>query len=590
MFSSLKFQVLNIARASLLLAVLCQAAGADSAFMPYKITIAPQENEKGLLPVLQQAVRRERDRLEQSGIAINDNRLIRRELGTLAKVLKSEGYYGHHIDSDKSAGRINYLIDTGRIYRIGKLSVTSTQADIVLPSEEQLGLHPDMKLRAVKVLAALETLRQFIRDHNCLYQVNTDYEVELHHESASADIHFQVKPAPQVKFGSITLQGLETVQESYVRQKLELGQDQCYRVRAIEKARLRLLQTGLFSVVNSSIGSPVDGKVDIHFELKESHHRTVKAGVGFSTDEGVSLTAGWQHRNIFGRAELLEVQGKASKLFKTIDSTLTYPGFRRPDQALVLEAELATENLDAYDSQGMTLSASLKRKLARYLTATAGVQYKFKSVQESGGKDTFALFSLPVSLGYDSRDNILDPRNGWVSSIALQPFVDTLNPDIMFLKTTLGASIYHTFRDLPLAPTIAARSLVGMINGINTDAVPASERFYAGGGGSVRGFPFQKLGPLDGNNPHGGRSVLEFSVETRFRITHDWGGVVFVDGGNAYDDQYPRFDKGVRLAVGAGARYYTSFAPIRLDIAVPVNRRSGIDDAFQVYISLAQAF
>ena len=590
MFPSLNFQVLNVSCAILLLAVLFQAAGAESAFTPFKITIAPQKNESSLLPLLQQTLSKERDRLEQSGITMNDNKLMRREHGTLAKVLKSEGYYGHHIDSDKSAGRINYRIDTGRIYRIGKLSVTSAQTDIVLPGEEQLALHPDMKLRAAKVLAALETLRRFIRDHNCLYQVNTDYEVVLHHDSASADIHFLVKPAPQVKIGNIALQGLETVQESYVHQILGLEQGQCYRTRAIEKARLRLLQTGLFSLVNSSVGSPVDGKVDMHFELKESHHRTIKAGVGFSTDEGVSLTAGWQHRNIFGRAERLEVSGKVSKLFKTIDSTLTFPSFRRPDQALVLEAELATENLDAYNSQGMTVSASLKRKLAHYLTATAGVRYKFKSVQESGGKDTFALFSLPVTLGYDSRDDILDPHNGWASSIALEPFVDTLNPDIMFLKTTLGASIYHTFKNLPLVPTIAARSLVGMINGINTDAVPASERFYAGGGGSVRGFPFQKLGPLDGTNPHGGRSVLEFSVETRFRITHDWGGVVFVDGGNVYDDQYPRFDKGVRLAVGAGARYYTSFAPIRLDIAFPVNRRSGIDDPYQIYISLAQAF
>jgi len=344
------------------------------------------------------------------------------------------------------------------------------------------------------------------------------------------------------------------------------------------------------SLVDSRVSKPVDGQVAIRFELKESHHRTIKAGVGYSTDESISLTADWQHRNIFGRAELLEVEGKVSKLFKILDTTLTYPTFRRPGQALVLEAQLATENLEAFDSQGMTLSASLQRKLARYLTATAGIQYKFKSVQESGGKDNFALIALPVSLGYDRRDNILDPRSGWVTSVALQPFLDSLDPDILFLKTTLGASIYRTFPDVPLAPTVAARSVVGMINGIDTDTVPASERFYAGGGGSVRGYPFQKLGPLLDGNPRGGRSVLEFSLEARFRFTNDWGGVVFMDGGNVYDDPYPRFDKGLRWAAGVGARYYTSFAPIRLDIAFPIDRRGGVDDAFQIYISLAQAF
>jgi len=586
----LKFRFVYTACIVLMLAFLSMSAWADGVFTPFNISITPRENEKKLLPLLQKALNKERDRLKQSGISMNENKLKRHEIGTLAKVLKSEGYYEHHIDADKSGGRLDYRIDSGRMFRIGAVSVTSSQADIVLPTVEQLGLHSDMKLRAATVLGAQETLRRLIREHNCLYQVNTSYGVILHHDAASADLRFQVKPAAQVNIGQIELQGLETVQESYVRQKLELSPGQCYRSRVIEMARLQLLKSGLFSLVNSDVDAPVDGKVDIRFILKESHHRTIKAGVGYSTDESVSLTADWLHRNIFGRAELLEIKGKASKLFKTVDATLTYPTFRRPGQALVLEAELADENLEAYDSQGMTLSASLQRKLARYLTATAGVQYKFKEVRENSAKDTFALISSPLSLGYDNRDDVLDPRNGWVSSIAVQPYIDTLNTDIMFLKTTIGASIYHSFEGLRFSPTVAARSMIGMINGIGTDSVPASERFYAGGGGSVRGYPFQKLGPLEDNDPNGGRSVLEFSLETRFRVTSNWGGVVFVDGGNVYDAQYPRFDKGVRLATGIGARYYTSFAPIRLDIAFPINRRSGVDDPFQIYISLAQAF
>lgn len=586
----MKSPVFNTLGTILVLVALTFTVEAEGEFPSFKISITPRENEQSLQPILLKALRKERDRLNQSGITMTVDKLIRRELGTLAKVLKSEGYYRHHIDFDRTGTTVNYRIETGDMYRVGDVVIGSPQANITLPTPEQIGLHSEVKLRAVTILGARDALHQFIREHNCLYQVNTDYEVVLHHESATGKVRFLVRPSPQVNLGNIAIDGLETVRESYVRGKLGLNQGQCYRTLDIEKARLRLLQTGLFTLVNSRVSAPADGKVDLSFELGESHHRTIKAGVGYSNDESISLTADWQHRNIFGRAEVLEFEGKVSKLFKTLDSTLTYPTFRRPGQALVLEAELAEENLDAYDSQGMTLTATLKRKLGKFLTASAGIQYKFKSVQENGDENTFGLMSLPLSLGYDNRDNILDPRRGWVASVAVQPFVDSLNTDIIFLKSTVGASIYHTFENVRFTPTLAARSVIGMINGIDTDTVPASDRFYAGGGGSVRGYPFQKLGPLEDGDPRGGRSLLEFSLEARMRIKKNWGGVVFIDGGNVYDEQFPRFDKGVRLAAGIGARYFTSFAPIRLDIGFPINRRSGVDDVFQIYISLAQAF
>ena len=580
---------------SLFCTVLVHAASIDPVmaaadFPPFTITINPSDREKSLHAPLQKALRKERDRLEQSGITMSGNKLFRRELGILVKVLKSEGFYRHNLAYETSGNSVIYRIETGGLYRINKVFFESSGMDIRLPDPEQLGLHTDMKLRAEAVLAAQDLLHQFIRNNNCLYQTGVSHEVVLHHDAATADVRFLIKPSEQVNINQVAINGLETVEEAYVREKLGLRDGQCYQTRSIEKVRLGLLQTGLFSIVDSQVSPPQQGKVNIRFDLKERNHRTVKAGVGYSTDESISLTAGWQHRNIFGEAELLEIEGKVSGLYKIIDTTLTYPSFRRSDQALILEAELAEENLEAFDSTGMTLTASLKRKLARYWTATVGMQYKFKSVREAGGENTFALMSLPTALGHDNRDNILDPHHGWVSTIEVQPFVDALDTDILFLKTSIGASIYHTFEDIRFAPTLAARTVFGFINGISVDSVPASERFYAGGGGSVRGYPFQKLGPLVNDDPHGGRSLMEVSLEARLRVFKNWGGVIFIDGGNVYPDQFPRIDQGLHWAVGFGARYYTTFAPIRVDIGFPLNRRSGIDDTFQLYISLAQAF
>ena len=552
--------------------------------------LMPPAVEKKLRPRMQKALRKERDRLEESGITMSDTKLFRREHRILEKILKAEGFYRSSIGFNREENSMIYRIDTGPVYRIGQVTIDPSGMDISLPDTNSLGLPGNSELQAETVLAAQDFLYQYLRENNCLYQVGVSHEVVLNHDMSSGDIRFQIRPSQQVDIGQVTVTGLVTVHEDYIREKLGLREGQCYRTRVIEKARLGLLQTGLFSIVDSQVSAPDQGRVNLRFDFRERNHRTIKAGVGYSADESISFTTGWQHRNIFGEAQLLELEGKLSGLFKILSSTLTYPGFRRPDQALILEAELAEENLEAFDSTGMTLTASLKRRLARSLSATAGMQYKFKSVREAGEENTFALMSLPVALEHDSRDNILDPGKGWVAAIEVQPFVDILDTDILFLKSTIGASIYHTFRETRLRPTLAARTVIGFINGLGVDTVPASERFYAGGGGSVRGYPFQKLGPLINDDPHGGRSLMEFTLEARFRVRENWGGVVFIDAGNVYPDQFPRIDKGLRWAAGVGARYYTTFAPIRIDIGFPLNRRSGIDDAFQLYISLAQAF
>ena len=570
-------------------ALSCPVTAADD-FFPFKIVILQPELADKFQPLLETTLQQNRDNLKQAGLQMADTKLIRHEMDLLAKVLKSEGFYEQNISYSRSNNTVEYRIDTGRAFHIENFSLHSQQADIKLPAPDKLGLKAGMRLRAADVLAAQASLDQYVRDHNCLWQVASSYAVRLNRGAATANVDFTVKPSEQVKLGNISFTGLATVHESFVRQDLNLQTGQCYRNTNIEKARLRLLQNGLFSTVDTRLSPPVNGSVNVNFDFKERHHKTVKLGAGYSTDESISLTAGWQHRNFFGNAERLDIEGKLSSLYQTLDSTLTIPAFRRPNQALVLEAELANEQLDAYDALGVTMSATLKRKLAKHLVASVGIQDKFRSIKEIDHEDTHNLLSLPAILEYDERDNLLDPRKGWVASLKLQPFIDLLNPDIYFLKTTVGGSVYHTLSGVKLTPTLAARAVLGSINGVDTDTVPADERFYAGGGGSVRGYPFQKLGPLVNGEPAGGRSLVEVSVEARLRFTDKWGGVVFVDGGNVYDSQIPKLDQGLRWAFGVGARYITSLAPIRLDIGFPINGRRGIDDTFQIYISLAQAF
>ena len=137
---------------------------------------------------------------------------------------------------------------------------------------------------------------------------------------------------------------------------------------------------------------------------------------------------------------------------------------------------------------------------------------------------------------------------------------------------------------------LAGWGRIGSIFGDQSADIPATKRLYGGGGGSVRAFGYQMLGPLDASgDPLGGRSQLELGLELRGRITEKIGGVVFVEGGNVYEDPVPDLGEEFLWGAGVGLRYFTDLGPIRVDVALPVNPREE-DDDFQVYVSLGQAF
>src|SRR5690606_4363685 len=133
-----------------------------------------------------------------------------------------------------------------------------------------------------------------------------------------------------------------------------LASGDCFRRVELEKARLRLLQTGLFAAVDITSVPPEDGRVPLRVTLKERNHRTVKAGAGYNMDEGPGLSSGWEHRNFFGSAQKLSVNARFSRLFKSLNTTLNVPSFRSPAQSLDLGAEIADENLDTFDAFGVT--------------------------------------------------------------------------------------------------------------------------------------------------------------------------------------------------------------------------------------------
>ena len=173
----------------------------------------------------------------------------------------------------------------------------------------------------------------------------------------------------------------------------------------------------------------------------------------------------------------------------------------------------------------------------------------------------------------------------------LVPYIGQFAGTALFAVASATGSYYKPLSDGPRPTVLAGRLKVGSVIGEKSAKLPANKRFFAGGGGSVRGFGYQLIGTLDDSNAlFGGRSLVEASVEARIPVTESISVVPFIDGGLVSQEIVPSFAETMRFGAGLGGRYDTPVGPFRLDIAVPVNRRRGVDKGFQFYISFGQAF
>jgi translocation and assembly module TamA len=188
-------------------------------------------------------------------------------------------------------------------------------------------------------------------------------------------------------------------------------------------------------------------------------------------------------------------------------------------------------------------------------------------------------------LGFDKSDNLLNPTKGYRLNLRLSPEASLGSGTQFYARAILDGSYYYSVND---SLVLAARARVGTISGIERDNLAPSRRFYGGGGGSVRGFGYQQLGPKDPvGDPIGGRSTNEAAVEARYRFGN-FGVAGFIDAGQVYESSIPKFDDW-RFGVGIGGRFYTNFGPIRLDVATPIGKKPG-ESRVSVYVSIGQAF
>ena len=516
-------------------------------------------------------------------------KFARAEKNTLEKILRARGYYQANIDFSIDRETIVYRVKSGPLYTVRKVNFR-IPVGVNWTADTSVGIEKGDSLEAQRVLDSLQRFRKLITSKNCLLLVEANYQVFLDNQQHQADIEFSLEPSEQVHINTIVLSGLNAVDSAFLRRKIKIQEGACFKHNALDKARLALLQSSLVASSEHVVSSPQKGLVDLEFKLTERNHRSVKVGVGYSTDEKAIIGLGWEHRNLLGAGQKLSLDMRFSEVVQSVNGRLTLPELFRPEQTLEFYGGLAGESRESYDTETITGGIVLVRELTDLLSISFGSRLKLSSVRDQDDREEYTLLSFPLSATLNTTDDLLDPTEGWILTAQLIPYIDLLEIQTQFLKMVGSASSYYTIDSLLARPTFAIKTSLGSLTGAELKKVPADERYYSGGGGSVRGYAYQSLSEYDNDDPTGGRSFVEASFETRFRYASNWGSVLFVDGGFAEATSTPSWTGLVRWSAGIGIRYFTAATPLRFDIAWPLHRRKDIDDDFQLYISLGQAF
>jgi translocation and assembly module TamA len=374
-----------------------------------------------------------------------------------------------------------------------------------------------------------------------------------------------------------------------------------YKPEDIAELERRLLDTGVYDSVTVTLAPKdqllADGTRPVLVGLTDRPPHTLEIGAGYSTSEGAGLDVRWIRYNRLGRADTSTITLKLAQIEQRLEYRLALPHWRRPQQTLTLVGSAYNEQTDAYDQTGVGVSVDLTRRYQRTSFITFGAALDAGKVTNKqtigpvvikGVPQNLITGSLLAAFALDRSSDPLDPRRGWRVEGRTEPTATFGDIQQVYLRSQVQGSYYLPL-DRAEHNVVAARLEVGTILGGTINDIPASRRFYSGGGGSVRGYGYQAIGPrLSDNTPIGGRSLFEGSLEYRRDITERWGAVAFLDVGAVGADGFPS-GKDFGVGAGIGIRYNLGFGPIRADIAVPLDKRKG-DAPFQIYISIGQSF
>jgi translocation and assembly module TamA len=513
--------------------------------------------------------------------------------------LRSEGYYAAEItpEAQEEPPLARLRIAPGRrfVYAAPDLSFVGERPDEAsarAATDQIARIVPGAPARAADVLEVEGAAIAALQNAGYADASAAPRRVIVDHAAGTLKPEFHLAAGAPVRLGDVRAEPGDAFRPDFINRLRSWSPGDAYTPEKLARIRRNFNSTGAVSRLTTRLAPPGEnGLRDVVLEVEPAKRNAYELGVGYSTTEGVGVEAEWTRRNLTGRADPLTVAATLSELLQSASIELERPHAAGLERTRRYSAIVAHEDTVAFSRNGIAIATSVDADRRLKVGLSYGVQLSADFYDETAGIENAYVLSTFAELRNDTTDTPLDARDGSIVELRLEPSLSAGDEALAFVRARADGRVYESFGDNDRV-TLAARTRLGWVEAVSGDPndIPPDRRFYAGGGGSVRGYEYNSIYPLErdvlGLTP-GGQGAFEVSMETRVRFGDRIGGVAFIDGGNAFDTWEDAAD--LKWGVGLGARYDLGFAPLRVDVAFPLD--PGEDDPdFALYISLGQAF
>ena len=532
---------------------------------------------------------------------------FRADLDKLRQLHRNRGYYHaritHDVELPAEGDRVRVVvwIEQGPPVFVESVAVSLEGAE--LPERERTLLLAHLPIARDQVFSedayarAYTYLRTYYREHGfARVQIERRAEVDVRRDAAA--VGYVVDSGPPSVFGEVRVSGADTVGEAVVRREIAFEPGEPFKQSLVERTRSNLVALRLFRAIRIIEDKSRDPRVDLRIRVTEGPKHEVRLGVGYDTEEQIRGLAAWRNYNFLGGARQLGFSARASFLRRTLAADFLQPHFPGSHDKVRLLLFEQQEEEDTYTNDRSRVSPRIEWEALPGLTPYAFYRLEYDSLsslrpavhRRFQGLSHGILSGFAFGVEWVDVDDLLDPSAGWTANASVEPVGGFLGGDFSFLRFIAEG---RRFQRLPRRFVLALRARAGTADPIaGSREVPLFERFYAGGINSVRGYDRRRVGPDDAfihDDPIGGRSLVESSVELLHPITEKIGAAVFLDAGQISLSSYDLPVGDLRYGAGVGARYKSPVGPLRLDLGFPLEPRSG-DARWQVHVSLGQAF
>jgi translocation and assembly module TamA len=520
----------------------------------------------------------------------------------------------------RAAVPVTVIVNTGPQFELRTIDVVEARTKRPFAREElpprAIKLKPGDPATSAQLRAAQARMVDYFRAQSRPLAKAVSINPTVYHPAQKMDVSFDLAPGPVAPIGEIAVTGTETLDPAIVRSFIYINPGDPYSPQVLEETRKSVATLSALSGVRIRESEALDaqGRLPIFVEVTEREKlRVVGFSAAYSTVDGPAIRAYWEHRNLFGGSESLRLEAETflaprndgteikrvgdlerSDIGARLRATFVKPALYGTRNDLLIDGIVERNRTGGDRFGGYTVrmagaTGAIRHRFTDTFSVQGGVQVQKGQTSDVLGQIDYTVVGTPLSVTYDSTDRPLDPTRGAKITASVTPYPAFLGSTVNMVVARATASTYYSL-DEDSDYILAGRIGVGSIGGPSLDEIPSNFRFFAGGGGSVRGYRYQSLAPT---GPFGfvvgGRSLLEGSLEARIKVTDTIGIVPFVDAGGAFESSYPDFKDKVHVAAGLGLRYYTAIGPIRLDVAAPIDRRPG-DRPVSLYVSIGQSF